>query len=413
MRLDAFGRTAAALVLLALAGCGAIRGAPEPPMANFETYLLGLQVPYAPAEVIACLEKPLAGQEARNCRDKIVQALMIAIDLRFEQFELGFFDANRYASFGATLATLGLSTAGAVISGGTSQLLSAAAAGVTGAREAFKREVLVEQTSVALLTAMRAQRDKIGERIRLGLRLEATTYPLGAALADVSAYYRAGTIVGGLTGVSEAVGVERREAEQKLRDTVVGRGFSTTERAERLRAYIENPAVPEEERARRRRAFRAARDAEGLDAPMGALLRDTGPGAEERLERIEERINASGFSTREPAVSTGHIVSTGRTVSTGRIAVTGRAVSTGRAASTSRAASTGRSESTALAARLRNYLRDDPDVSDAAKARRRQEFRAARQAEGLGNFTDAELLVSGRKADERLARIARRMKNLK
>src|SRR5262249_40650554 len=157
--------------------------------------------------------------------DTIVQALMIVIDLRYEEFEIGFFDANRWTSFGGTMAVLGLTTAGAVVSGGTSQLLSAAAAGVTGAGAAVKRELLSQQTSVALPTAMRAQRDKIGLNIRLGLRQNAIQYPLGAALADVSAYYRAGTIVGALTGVTQAVGIEREQAQENLQQSIVDPDF--------------------------------------------------------------------------------------------------------------------------------------------------------------------------------------------
>ena len=220
-----FGRTGATLLLSALAACSGIEAAPKPPLANFEASLAQLQGAYSPGDVVNCLARPLASQDAVICRDKIVQALMIAIDLRYEEFEIGFFDANRYASFGGTLAVLGLTTAGAVVSGGTSQLLSAAAAGVTGAKEAFKREVLAEQTSVALLTAMRTQRDQVGLNIRLGLRRDATQYPLGVALADVSAYYRAGTIVGALTGVTQAVGVEREKAQENLQRSIVDREF--------------------------------------------------------------------------------------------------------------------------------------------------------------------------------------------
>lgn len=373
------GRLKAALFLsTTLAACGGIRAAPEPPMANFDTYLLELQQPYAPAAIIQCINTPVTEQQ--QCRDAIVQALMVAVDLRYEDFELGFFDANRYAGFGATLATLGLSTAGAVVSGGTSQLLSTAAAGVTGAREAFKREVLSEQTSVALLTAMRAQRDKVGERIRLGLRLDATQYPLGAALADVSAYYRAGTLVGALTGVTEAVGIERRQAEQDLRLTVVGRGFSSTERAVRLRAYLRDPGVSQAERDHRRREFEAAKAAVGLgDIANASLLTNTGAEADERLARIEERMN---FSAPERAASIRRPPLSGAGVAS----IADRA------------------------ARLRSFLRD-PTLSQAEKDRRRREFETAKAAEGLGDVSNAELLSgSGPQADERLGRIAGRMK---
>jgi hypothetical protein len=225
MSSGAFARTVAALLLLALAACGGIEAAPKPPLANFEASLVQLQEAYSAGDVVNCLAQPLASQDAVVCRDKIVQTLMVTIDLRYEEFEIGFFDANRWASFGGTLAVLGLTTAGAVASGGTSQLLSAAAAGVTGAQAAVKRELLSEQTSVALLTAMRAQRDKIGLNIRLGLRRDAIQYPLGAALADISGYYRAGTIVGALTGVTQAVGAEREQAQENVQQSIVDPEF--------------------------------------------------------------------------------------------------------------------------------------------------------------------------------------------
>jgi hypothetical protein len=220
MRSGAFGRLVAALILLALAACGGIQAAPESPIANFEDYLVGLQAPYTSAEVVACLWKPRPdpadpAQGQRACRDVIVQALMIAIDLRYAQFELKFFDSTRSGGFIADLATLGLTAAGGAIPS-LSQELSITAAGVIGTREAFRREVLVEQTSGALLTAMNARRAQYRTRIYHGLRRSAIDYPLAAALADVYAYYRAGTIPGALQGVAQAVGTERNNAERNL-----------------------------------------------------------------------------------------------------------------------------------------------------------------------------------------------------
>ncbi|MGE0258611.1 MAG: hypothetical protein AB7H71_09670 [Alphaproteobacteria bacterium] len=220
MRSGAFGRMVAALLLLTVAACGGIRGAPEPPIANFETYLIGLQQPYSPEAVTACLQTPLVSPQATICRDNIVQPLMVAIDLRYEQFELGFFDANRQLDFGSNLAIIGLGTAGAFVSGGTSQILSGVSAAVAGTREAFTKTILAEQTSLALLTAMRAQRDQARAQISSRLRLSASDYPLAMALADVSGYYRAGTIVGALTGVTEAVSIERVQARQNLQEAI-------------------------------------------------------------------------------------------------------------------------------------------------------------------------------------------------
>jgi len=69
------------------------------------------------------------------CRDAIVQSMLVAIDLRYAEFELNFFDANRSVGFVATVATLVLGAAGSVVTNGASQILSAISAGVTGTRE--------------------------------------------------------------------------------------------------------------------------------------------------------------------------------------------------------------------------------------------------------------------------------------
>jgi osmotically-inducible protein OsmY len=256
---------AAALLLLTVAACGGIRAAPEPPIANFEAYLIELQNAYPPGYVIQCLGTPLDGRPAtirqlvstpegqaylpvpvshQECRDTIIQSLMVAIDLRYQQFELGFFETNRQMDFGSNLAVIGLGTAGAFVSGGTSQILSGVSAAVAGTREAFTKTVLAEQTSVALLTAMRARRDQIKAQILSRLRLSASEYPLGMALGDVSGYYRAGTIVGALTGVTEAVSTERVQAQQNLQATIHDHEFVPAVPGSNVTPAPASPASP-------------------------------------------------------------------------------------------------------------------------------------------------------------------------
>lgn len=209
----AIGRLLPTLAVV-LAGCAGLSASPRSPFSSHEEALKNLEAVYEPAAVVACIKTPLAAQGP--CRDTIAQALLIVIDLRYADFELGFFDANRYGNFGATVATLGLTGAASVSGGGAARVLSAFAAGVTGTREAFSREVLAERTAVALQTAMRTRRDIVAVRIRDGLRLPAADYPFGVALSDLYAYFRAGTVLGALTGVNEAVATEARAARDRL-----------------------------------------------------------------------------------------------------------------------------------------------------------------------------------------------------
>jgi hypothetical protein len=285
----ASGRIGVLLTITALAACAGIRAAPPSPIADLDVAMVRLEQEYAPDRIANCLAQ---SPPQTACRDSIVQALIIAIDLRYADFELGFFDTNRYTGFAATLATLGLGAAASVSSGGTSKVLAAAITGITGAREAFNKDVLAEQTSSSLLTAMRAQRNMVSLRIRDGLQHSAKEYPLGIALADTIAYFRAGTIVGALTGVTEAVGVQSQRAHDELQLQVVGRGLSMTDLALRMRRFLSAAGLSQVEKDRRMNDFIAAARAEGLgNIPAAALLRDTGPQAEERLARIAKRMS--------------------------------------------------------------------------------------------------------------------------
>lgn len=279
------GRVAGLLLVPALAGCAGLRASPRSPIADHEASIARLEQVYAADKVASCLATV---PPDKACRDQIVQALIIAIDLRYADYELGFFDTNRYGGFAATVATLGLGAAGAVSGAGTTQVLSAVITAITGTREAFNREILAEQTSSALLTAMRAQRNIVSLRIRDGLRApEVSDYPLGIAMADVYAYFRAGTIVGALTGVTQAVGVQGQLAQDELRSAIP---ITRTSAALFLQSLI--GMGTEAARAANEAAIRKQMRAEGIPDRI-TVARFTRTGTPEQLERT-----ASGLGWR-------------------------------------------------------------------------------------------------------------------
>lgn len=313
----------AATAAVLLAGCGGLAASPRSPFKDQSAAVTGLEAAYTPSEVLACLETQLDGQ--RPCRDRITQALMAAIDLRYADYELGMFDAHRYGGFGATLASLGLTTAASVSGGAPARLLAALATGVTGGREAFEREVLAERTVVALQTAMQARRNQIGARIRQGLRFDATVYPLGSALADLFAYFRAGTLVGAVAGLGEAAGDQAQRARERLDESVglpairapapaapgaappvaalppavlgppgvsaplVGSGFSSGPAAVALREWVA-AGGPGTEAARRRRIACHAKELGLGDVLVPVFLRDDTAATETRRAEVLARL---------------------------------------------------------------------------------------------------------------------------
>jgi hypothetical protein len=266
-----------------LAACSTPRS-PLPPIPQIVEQL---QYHFTGDKLTDCLKKPLSGQ--RDCRDEIVQALMAAIDVRYAEYEREFFDGNRLVGFGSSVAVLGLGTAGSLAATGTAQVLNAISAAVTGTREAFGREMMADQTSAALLTAMRNARNQVAIRIREGLRQDGAGYPLGIALFDIHAYFRAGTMPGALSSLTEIVGDRARTTQQELR--TVGRGFATTPSAARLRNHLEAPELTEAQRDLRMREVMDAARAESLgDITIVSWINDQSAPAEEQRIRVARRL---------------------------------------------------------------------------------------------------------------------------
>lgn len=206
---------AAAGLLLAVSGCGSLNlsgfaAAPRSPIPDTmptgqatagEDIYTSLAREYAPSVVTACIRMPTV-----ECRNKISQSLILAIDLRYADYELEAFDTGRYANFTATAVGLGLTGAASVSPAGAAHVLAAIATGIAGGREAFNKDVLQAQTQVALVAAMRSQRDRINQTLRTNLAADIKVYSLVSALSDVLAYYQAGTIQGALVQINRDVG---------------------------------------------------------------------------------------------------------------------------------------------------------------------------------------------------------------
>lgn len=207
-----------AVVAFLLSACGGgIRGEPER-YRSIDEELQSLTPAYGDSE----LAKP--GSTSRARRNEIIGARMYAIDLRFSEFETELLRESRKAGFGTVLVELIVDISGSLASNGASQILSAISAGITGTKEAFDKEILVEQTVQSLINQMRASRDQIAARIYGRLDLSVADYPLTVALADVEEYYQAGTLAGSLVNLSETTGVAA-EAAKVERTEAIKAGF--------------------------------------------------------------------------------------------------------------------------------------------------------------------------------------------
>jgi hypothetical protein len=203
------GRYATFLFAWLLAGCATFSGHPDP-VVDPEIQMAALTKQFDTTAVAACILR-----QDTPCRDNIAAANMRAIDIRFGQFETRLFRQTRESGFGATLATLGFTTAATLVHG-SARAFSATAGLITGGREAFDKELLAQQTVLAIHSAMRLRRSQAATRIYSGLSLPYKQYGMLQLQRDLQTYEEAGNVLSALVGVNEIVGGAAKQAEAEM-----------------------------------------------------------------------------------------------------------------------------------------------------------------------------------------------------
>jgi hypothetical protein len=149
-------------------------------------------------------------------RNEYITARMYATDLYYTKYESQLTHENQEANFLATMAALGLSTAGAITTSASgTRILSALAGGVIGADNAYNEKILLSKAIQNVQTQMRANRAEQAALLLANMKCSIQDYPMGMALSDLEAYYRAGTFTAGLVRLSDTVAKAEDEAKAK------------------------------------------------------------------------------------------------------------------------------------------------------------------------------------------------------
>jgi hypothetical protein len=182
--------------MMVLAGCGAIRGAPEPVLdvkqarGDLAAYLSGDVL----LRFYAADNQARGGITPLEWRDAVIAARLEIADQNYQTFKNELYAETVGMNLAVDLAALGLSGAGAVAGGSAARVLSVATAGVIGAGTAFNRDTLYQKTLPAIFAQMEANRTGVLVYIRTAQLQDGTKYPLSTALSDLSAYERASTL---------------------------------------------------------------------------------------------------------------------------------------------------------------------------------------------------------------------------
>lgn len=237
---------------LSLTGCSTLSGGPQPlldepqPVPSFSAACLTGDQKQSAQAVLAefeCTEVSWLSndnQALKIQRNNVVTLRLLMINRRYDAWERRLVNETREGNFGSTLALLGLSGVGSVIKqGATSRSLATSATVVTGAREGFNRDILLDRTIAILMTQMRASRAKVKETIlkRLGTPYE--EWPIGLALADLEEYEHAGTVNSALMAVAENAAIAKQVNEDRAENAVRTTAFDDSSVGAAMQSYLE------------------------------------------------------------------------------------------------------------------------------------------------------------------------------
>jgi hypothetical protein len=281
------------LVSITIIGCAGIKGTPEFTMQTKEA-VSELDC-YLKADVLvktSCNNPTTTGINASptgksiEWRNDVINARIVVADLQFRDF------VNELSSQGTGLnllsdfAVIGLGTAGALATGGATNVLSAASAAVTGARGAVDKDVYYKETLPSLVRTMEANRKLVLLDIKTSMKeLDESQYSLGDALNDLHRYEEAGTLHAALSTITGTADEVAKKADAELK-TALFTSFIASEPLHKRKAKLSNYIRELEQKNDRDKLDRISKV---LNTPVNPNIKEEGKAI--RLE-LDKQINS-------------------------------------------------------------------------------------------------------------------------
>jgi hypothetical protein len=181
-----------------LGGCAALSGSADPVVAS-GTQVKLLKKSYTWDVVNKAFDDPSDacsdtlkwptcrdGRTRVQYRNFVVGLYLSASEARYRQFVASLTREAKGTAFGGSIVNLILSGVSVVSGDEARRALAASSAVVSGGQAAVSRDLFIQQTLPAVISAMDAKRDEVKTRILTRLRQSAEEYPLAIALSDVA-----------------------------------------------------------------------------------------------------------------------------------------------------------------------------------------------------------------------------------
>lgn len=210
-----FVRILLVLLVMGLAGCAStLRGAPEQPFSkavvNGTAGIVNIQ-----DNDISSLVRSSSVAE----RERLVNQMLAAIDLRYSDFRNKLAASSRHAGSFFDLGVLTMDIAGGLATSAAAKTNYIAASSLlSGTEGSLNQNYLHSQTLSALIAQMDASRKQKLLAIQLALRSQSVgEYPGTAALSDVIDYYQAGTLISAVIAIQKQAANTEQKAADELR----------------------------------------------------------------------------------------------------------------------------------------------------------------------------------------------------
>lgn len=159
-----------------------------------------------------------AWPETNRYRDQVINGRLHVLDRMYDDFIKAIGGEKNGEEIGTDTATIALtSTATLIGPASVKTILSGVATGIAGVKGTVDKNLFFQKTISVLIAQMDAQRKTVLLQIRTGQNQSTTQYPLSAALVDIDAYYRAGSLESAINALAAAAQSQGTKADDSIK----------------------------------------------------------------------------------------------------------------------------------------------------------------------------------------------------
>jgi hypothetical protein len=248
LHLKSLGHCVTLALLVLLAGCSTLRGAPTAPFS--QATFAGDR---SPLTLTADELTQLINATDESTRNSLLRRLLSDIDVRYLDFAGSVVSGKNRFEFGKNMLVLTSSVASSLTeSAGVKANYAALSTLLSGGGAQVDSNFLFSQTSLALVSTMDAQRAIVLGEIRTSMGRSIQEYPGQTAFGDAIRYFRAGTLASAAQDLQQAAAGQAAREEAKVRNITIPTDAQVAYSIRRGQDFVEFVDTPANEAAVRR-----------------------------------------------------------------------------------------------------------------------------------------------------------------